>query len=133
MITRIPARFPACLAAAVLAATALDCRAVEPLDTFSARLGGYITDFDTKVRADGQTDDGTRIDLERDLGLDQSNTVAMAGLSWRPWEKHEFGLAYYRDSADAHRQIDRDIEFDGEVYETSSTVRADLDLDAYDI
>lgn len=120
-------------AAVLLASTAFECRAVEPLDTFSARIGGYVTDFDTKMRADGQTDDGTRIDLERDLGLDQSNAIAIASIAWRPWEKHEFGLSYYRDSADATKQIDHDIEFDGVVYETSSTLRADLDLDAYDI
>jgi hypothetical protein len=121
------------LLSTLLATAALEARAAEPLDTFSARIGGYITDFDTDMRADGQSGDGTRIDLQRDLGIDQSNAIAAASLSWRPWEKHEFGLSYYRDSGDATRQIDRDIEFDGEVYETSSTLRAELDMDAYDI
>lgn len=124
---------PALLATVLLAIAAPECRALEPLDTFSARLGGYVTDFETKMRADGQTEDGTRVDLERDLGLDQSNAIAMASLSWRPWDKHEFGLSYYRDSSDAERRIERDIEFDGVVYQASSTVRAGLDLDAYDI
>ncbi|WP_372016287.1 hypothetical protein [Pseudoxanthomonas sp. 10H] len=125
-------RILAPLAAALLAATAFDCAALEPLDTFSFRVGGYITEFDTKVRADGQTGDGTNIDLERDLGMNQSNTVAFVGATWRPWEKHEFGLSYYQDDASATKQIDRDIEFDGETYETSSTLRAELDLDAYE-
>lgn len=119
-------------ATALLASTALECAAVEPLDTFSARVGGYITEFDTKVRADGQSDSGTSVDLERDLGVNQSNTIAVVSASWRPWEKHEFGLSYYQDDGSATRQIDRDIEFDGTTYEVSSTVKAEVDLDAYE-
>ena len=84
----------ALLATALLAVAAPECRALEPLDTFSARIGGYITEFDTKVRADGQTEEGTSIDLQRDLGLDPNNVVAVIGATWRPWEKHEFSLAY---------------------------------------
>ncbi|GAB3509408.1 porin family protein [Pseudoxanthomonas daejeonensis] len=125
-------RLIATATAALLATTALDCHALEPLDTFSARVGGYVTEFDTKMRADGQADDGTRIDLERDLGIDQNNVLAIIGATWRPWEKHEFGLSYYQDDGDATRQIDRDIEFDGVVYPVSSTLRANLNLDAYE-
>ncbi len=124
--------YPALLAAALLAIAAPEGRAVEPLDTFSARIGGYVTEFDTKLRADGQAGDGTSIDLERDLGMNQSNTVAVISATWRPWEKHEFGLSYYQDDASATRRIDREIEFDGTVYEVSSTVRAGIDLDAYE-
>lgn len=117
----------------LLALASLECRAVEPLDTFSARIGGYVTEFDTEVRADGETRSGTSIDLQRDLGLDESNTVAFIGLTWRPFESHEFGLSYYEDDADASRTIDRTIVFEGTTYEAQSTVRADIDLDAYDL
>jgi hypothetical protein len=125
-------RLLASATAILLAAAATEAGAVEVLDTFSARVGGYITQFDTKIRADGQTDQGTRIDLERDLGMDQSNTVAFVAVAWRPWEKHEFGLSYYQDDGSATRQIDRDIEFNGNLYQTSSTVHAELNLDAYE-
>ena len=125
-------RLLASIAAAALATTAMESRAVETLDTFSFRVGGYITQFDTKIRADGETDEGTRIDLQRDLGMDQDNIVAFVGATWRPWEKHEFGLSYYQDDGEATRRIDRDIEFDGNLYQTSSTLRAELNLDAYE-
>ena len=123
---------PALLATALLAVAAPECRALEPLDTFSARIGGYTTEFDTKVRADGQTEEGTSIDLQRDLGLDPNNVVAVIGATWRPWEKHEFSLAYYRDDGDATRRIDREIEFDGVIYPVSSTLAARLDLETYE-
>ena len=41
----------------------------------------------------------------RDLGLGDDNLVATVGLTWRPWEKHEFGLSWYRDSADAELHL----------------------------
>ena len=40
--------------AAVLAAIPAAAAAVEPLDTFSVSIGGYVTRFDTRVRADGE-------------------------------------------------------------------------------
>lgn len=122
----------ALLAAALLASASLECRAVEPLDTFSARIGGYVTNFDTKVRADGETDRGTEVDLSRDLGLDDSNTIALVAVTWRPWDRHEFGFAYYTDDADATRRITRTIEFDGTRYEANSILRAKVDLDSYE-
>ncbi|HEY0504146.1 MAG TPA: hypothetical protein VGD42_11705 [Lysobacter sp.] len=122
----------ALLATALLASASLECAAVEPLDTFSARIGGYVTEFDTELRADGQTEEGTRLDFQRDLGLDESNTIAIVGLTWRPFDRHEFGFNYYQDDADASRVTNRTFEFDGTTYETNSTIRSEFDLDAYE-
>lgn len=122
----------ACLLGLSALALPLQAMAVEPLDTFSGRIGGYITDFDTEVRADGETSSGTPINLDRDLGLDKSNTIGYVGLTWRPWERHEFGLAYYRNDTDSTRVLERDIEFDGTIYEASATVRTELDVDTYE-
>src|SRR4249919_3362932 len=91
-------------------------RAVEPLDTVSFRIGGYITSWDTKLRADGSTRRGTDVDLNRDLGLDDSAAIGYVGLTWRPWEHHEFGLTYYQNDSDATRTIARDITFQDTTY-----------------
>jgi hypothetical protein len=103
-----------------LAAMALfapsQARAVEPLDTFSFRVGGYITSWDTEVRADGTYARGTELDLKRDFGLDDSATIGYVGVTWRPWERHEFGLTYYQDDADSTRMITRDITFEDTTY-----------------
>jgi hypothetical protein len=120
------------LSLGILSCLASTARAVEPLDTFSGRIGGYVSKFDTEVRADGESSDGTEIDLDRDLGLDEDATIGFVGFTWRPWEHHEFGFSYYNNSTDETRVLERDIEFDGTLYETSSTVRADFDVDAYE-
>ena len=113
-------------------AMAPQARAVEPLDTFSGRIGGYITDFDTDVRVDGETVAGTPINLDRDLGLDTSNTIGYVSLTWRPWEHHEFGISYYKNDADSTRVVQRDIEFQDNLYEATSTVRTNFDVDTYE-
>ena len=79
--------------AAVLAAIPAAAAAVEPLDTFSVSIGGYVTRFDTRVRADGELFGGTTIDLSRDLGLDKDDMIGFLGVSWRPFARHEVGLA----------------------------------------
>ena len=121
-----------CASVTGVLAFAPHAHAVEPLDTFSAHVSGYITSFDTEIRADGEGKRGTEIDLHRDLGLGDDNLIANVGFTWRPWENHEFAVSYYTQSADATRTIERDIEFDGTLYEASSRIRTDVDVDAYE-
>ena len=116
----------------LLALSPLTARAVEPLDTVSFRIGGYITSWDTKVRADGTTARGTEVDFDRDFGLDDSATIGYVGATWRPWDHHEFGLTYYQHDADATRMITRDITFQDTTYRTNSIVSADVGIDAYE-
>jgi hypothetical protein len=106
--------------------------AVEPLDTFSARIGGYVTTFDTKVRADSETSNGTTIELDRDLDTDQDQIIGLVGFTWRPWEHHELGFTYYGSDASSTKVLQRDIEFDGRVYQAQSTVKSNFDVDAYE-
>ena len=116
----------------LLAVAPLHAQEITPLDTVSFRIGGYITSWDTKVRADGQTSRGTEVDFDRDFGLDDSATIGYVGVTWRPWEKHEFGLTYYQNDGDATRTITRDITFQDTTYRTNSIVSADVGIDAYE-
>ena len=127
-----PARPVAPLLALVALAVAPAAHAVEPLDTFSARIGGYVNHFDTEVRADGETSAGTPIDLERDLGLEQDEVIGYVGVTWRPWDRHEFGLTYHQNGSSSERRLQRDFSFDGAVYPASATVRTEFDADGYE-
>ncbi len=119
--------------AVLLSAASFPALAVEPLDTFSVRIAGYISKFDTELRADGETLRGTQVDLKRDLGLDSDSTIGLISASWRPLENHEFGLAYYQDGFNARKTLTREIDFDGAVYPATATVRSEYNLDAYEL
>ena len=125
-------RFAALLSFVALSSVAPSAYAVGPLDTFSARIGGYVTKFDTKVRADGTTTIGTTVDLDRDLDMNQDQVVGFVGLAWRPWEHHEFGISYYGTDSSKTKVLERDIEFGGTVYEAQSTVRGDFSGEGYE-
>ncbi|MGO4221951.1 hypothetical protein AB4Y64_08855 [Lysobacter sp. TAF61] len=121
------------LPAVFLSALSFPALAVQPLDTFSIRVAGYISKFDTQLRADGETVRGSDVDLDRDLGLDGDSTIGLISASWRPFEDHEFGISYYQDSFDSRRTLNRDINFDGATYPASATVRSEYNLDAYEL
>ena len=88
------------LSLAALSSLALPAQAVEPLDTFSVRIGGYTSSFDTELRANGETTEGTEIDLDRDLDMDDGDVVGFVGFIVWAWELHEFGLSLYsKDSS----------------------------------
>jgi hypothetical protein len=117
-----------------LGAAAPGVRAQEltPLDTASFRIGGFITTFDTDVSVDGTTQRGTPINLGTDLGLDDSSTIGYVGVTWRPWEHHEFGLTYYQFDADSTRTTTRDFTFRDTTYTANSVIAADFALDGYE-
>lgn len=121
---------PLALAAALLAAVPGAALAVEPLDTFNVSLGGYVTRFDTRVRADGEFFDGTPIDLSRDLGLDKDDMIGFLGVSWRPFERHEVGMLYFQNGVDSEKRLERDFVFEDHLYQASATVRGRYDLEA---
>lgn len=123
---------PLTLAAALLLWPASQASATQPQDKFSIRISGYANQFDTTVRVDGETQQGTPIDLKHDLGLDDSNLVANIGFTWRPSRHHEFGLGYYNKESNRTRVIPRDFDFDGSHYDTHSTIHAALDIDGYE-
>lgn len=124
--------FVACLLLSGLPVAAV-AQALPPVDRASVQLGFAIPTFDTSVRADGETQEGTSVDFDGDLDLDESSVVGTLGFTWRPWENHEFSLNWYNDDADATRQLDREIVFDDVVYEVDATVRSHLDIDAWDL
>lgn len=113
----------------VLCAFAAPALAVEPVDKFSVWVSGYLTKFDTDLRADGESSSGTPVDLERDLALQPSNFIATFGANWRPFDHHQFGLAYFGDSNRATHQLDRTFVFQEQTYEASATIDAKLNSD----
>lgn len=122
-------RFASIGSAIALLAIAAPAAAVEPVDEYNIWIAGYLTRFDTVVRADGETTTGTPVDLEEDLSLDPSDIIASVGGSWRPFEKHQFGLSYYRDSTSSTRQIARSFQFQGQTYDANATIKARMRSD----
>jgi hypothetical protein len=103
---------------------------------FSITGGASAAQFETNVRLDPDTATspansalGTRVNLERDLGLDDARTVQRYGVQWRPFARHELAATYFSTSRDGLQQIDRELTFRDRVYPVSALVSTRFDLD----
>jgi hypothetical protein len=118
-------------AAAVLLAAAAPASYAEagnPLtDRFSISLGGFLLETDTTVRVDGEVgDNGTEIDAGEDLGLQDADRFRVDAY-WRMTPRQKLRLMYFDTSAERTRSLERDIEFDGTLYEIDMDVTASIE------
>jgi len=101
-------------------------------DRFGISLAVFITERDSKTRIDGENPgSGTPIDLESDLGLDKSDSVFRVDGYFKFNEKHRLDFSVFDLSRTAFKQIDRDIEWDGEIYPIDTDISALFDLNIY--
>ncbi|HET7434333.1 MAG TPA: hypothetical protein VFN10_06420 [Thermoanaerobaculia bacterium] len=106
---------------------------------FSITGGAYQADFSTDVRVDedlaganGATT-GTRINLERDLGLDEQHSVRRFEARWRPFARHELAASILSADRSGFAQINRDITFRDVTYPVQAEVATTFDVDYRDL
>jgi hypothetical protein len=87
------------------------------------------TSVETDLRVDeGPLDPGTPLSAEDDLGLDDFRLLPQLELTLLPGERHLVRLSGFALHRSAHRTIDRQIEFDDQVYEPGERVDSTLNL-----
>jgi hypothetical protein len=94
----------------------------------SVLFGSFITDRDTSARLDSGLSDGSDIDLEEDLGLETSSTVARFGGYWWVNDRHRLDFSYFDMSRDASKRIQETIEFGDETFVIDTVVNVTSDL-----
>jgi len=116
---------------ALLCLLAVPAVAQDLFPRFSVTAGASAASFDTNARIDSELTGGvgTRIGLERDLGLEDSRTVQRFGLQWRPFRRHELTATYFSAPRSGFAQIDRLIKFGDQTYPVQSAVTSELDFD----
>lgn len=103
--------------------------------TFSITGSTGPSSFDTNARIDpesipgGETLEGTLINLETDLGLEDSRTLQRFSLQWRPFARHELAAMVFSAPREGLEQINREITFRDEVYPVSALVESEFNLD----
>lgn len=101
---------------------------------FGISGGGYLGDFGTTVRVDPHIEglQGTKIDLEKNLGLQSTRTLSRFELQWRPFRRHELGLSYFRTERTGLRTIDRKIVFEDTTFPIRASVRSAFNIDFWE-
>jgi len=77
--------------------------------------------------------DGSVIDLDRDLDVGERDDNRTVAISWRAFDRHEFGFRTQRIERDGDRVIERDISFDGEVFPINSRIKGKFGLDLWSL
>jgi hypothetical protein len=122
---------PACLLVSLLFVALVPLTAsAQPAgeERASIMLGAFLTDRESETRLDSDAGDGTEINLEDDLGLESSTSVArLGGYVWLG-ERHRLDGAYFDLSRSASFPIDETIEFGDETFVINTVVETESDL-----
>lgn len=105
--------------------------AAQPSDNMeraSILFGAFITDRDSSTRLDSDSGEGTDLDLEEDLGLESSTSVARLGGYFWLGRRHRIDGAYFDLSRSASIPIKETIEFGDETFAINTVVNSEADL-----
>jgi hypothetical protein len=102
-------------------------------ERFSFSLGVFITDRDSKTRLDAQVGGmtGTEVDVEGDLGVDNSDTVFRLDGYYRFNEKHRVDFSWFDLSRTGTKQIQRDIDWNDSSFPLDTVINSEFDLAIY--
>jgi len=94
-------------------------------------LGVFVTSRQSGARLDSDNGPGTDIDMEDDLGLESSMSVARLGGYFWLGRRHRLDFGYFDLSRSATRAIDETIEFGGEIFTINTVVESIADLNVF--
>jgi hypothetical protein len=100
-----------------------------PFDRFSITVGSFYetTDADLRVDVSGGRQ-GTPINLNRDLGLDDTDQLLRLEATWRPFQRSQFTAGYFDLSTKGHRTLEREIDFGDTVFPVRASVDSALEV-----
>jgi len=100
-------------------------------DRIRFSVGGYFPKIDSQIRISNNQGQGTLIDLEDDLGLDDSIVSFRIQGHYRFNPEHRFIYSYIDVTRDASNVVKRDIIFDDKVFPADSLVAADFSVQLF--
>jgi hypothetical protein len=119
----------ACALLAMLAAAEAGAQEVN----VGVALREWMADLDGRIQGDGSSGNGTRVDLEEDLGVEGPEQ----GHELRAWADvpgvGRFSAGYGLVGFEGEETIAGDLRFDDRVFPAGTPVRTDLDLDFYSV
>lgn len=95
---------------------------------FDGELNYWFSEFDGNVQIAEGALAGTKIDLVSDLGMDDSEPVPNATISYRFFENSKVSLSYFNVETEGNKNITRQFNYKGNIYTVGTTVASELDL-----
>jgi hypothetical protein len=116
------------IGAAQLLPLAVSAQPNDNMERASILFGAFITDRDSSTRLDSDSGEGTDLDLEDDLGLESSTSVARLGGYFWLGRRHRIDGAYFDLSRSSSIPIQETIDFGDETFQINTVVETESDL-----
>jgi hypothetical protein len=109
--------------------TTLLAQEPEQRERAAISLGAFISRPATEARVDSDSGQGTDLNLEDDLGLQSSTTIARLDGHWWLSRRNRLDFSVFRFSRDGTRTIDETIDFGDRTFAINTVVNSTQDLD----
>jgi hypothetical protein len=85
--------------------------------------GVFLPSINTSVRVDNpNTGTGTEIDLQDDLGIDDTQTTFYGSAYWRFSPRHRIGVGYFRFKDEVTATAQRDLQIGDEIFPAGASL-----------
>ena len=103
-------------------------------DNFAITLGTFTLNSDTDVRLDGKVQPGTPFNWENTFGGGDVTRFRIDG-HWRfgDSDRHKMRFMWFSTSREKSKTLDRDIEFQGQLFPVNAKVTAKSSFDIYEL
>ena len=98
-------------------------------------IGGvFLPAFDRKIRVDNPSlGIGEEIDLENDLGLDDTQTTFYGNAYWRFFPRHRIGVGYFRFKDEVTATAQRDLQIGDEIFPVGASISSEFKFEIFPI
>jgi hypothetical protein len=97
--------------------------------------GGFflpISNTDIQIGVNGGRQ-GTEVDFEKDLGFKSTHGTFLGELQWRITRRSRLGLNYYNIPRNSTYRLDKEINFNGQIYPVDATVKSFFNTAIYQV
>jgi hypothetical protein len=101
-------------------------------DRVSVGFGTFLLSTSTRVSVDGTARNGTAIDAEEDLGLQDADRYRVDAY-WRFFDRHKIRLMYFDTNQSAERTIDRDIQVGDTTFPVDARLEATMETSVTEV
>ena len=100
-------------------------------DNFMFAAGAFRSDNTLKIRAEGGTNLGDRIDFGDSVGVDSSNTLGHAQLRWKFGRERKWSIAgqYFSNDATGDATLDEDVNWQNITFREGTFVEGGVKLE----
>ena len=103
-------------------------------DTFTATLGSYILESDTKVRLDGESGRGTEVNWSDSFGGGDGTRFRVDG-AWRFGDsrRHKVRGMWFNFSQNRSAEFDREVNWGDVTFPVNTTIESVYEFDIYEL